>query len=227
MVNLGKKLQTENAGARAPVLGSASDQAIMLTRAFGENVQIKFLGEDWLVRPPSYFVHNLVADFKKSKAHNLQSLLAIFNDGYKDHIKKDVINQEFIDKLFSFDKTQQVDIFEYLINNYGKLLDVHDEERDRILYFFNDRRDDAAMELVQFILFEGRNATWRKDAETWPKPEELEEVMPMKRLKREPSFHDLGGILKLYDELDDPEIVRKNFSRLREEEKKTKEEKKS
>lgn len=226
MVNLGKSMKAASAESNVPMLGSASDQAIMLTRAFGENVQIRFLGESWLVRPPSYFVHNLVADFKKSKAHNLQNLLATFNDGYKDHIKKEVINQEFIDKLFSFDRTQQVEIFEFLMKNFGELLDVHDENRDRILYFFNERRDDAAMELVQFILFEGRNAAWRKEAETWPKPEELEEVMPMKTLKREASFHDLGGILKLYDELDDPEIVRKNFSRLREETKKTKEEKK-
>ena len=227
MVTLGKKMQVPIAEPNAPTLSSASDQAIMLTRAFGENVQIKFLGDTWIVRPPSYFVSNLVRDFKKSKAHNLQNLLATFSDDYKEHIKGGVFNAAFIDKLFAFDKTQLVEIYDFLMSNYGELLTVHDEYRDKALYFFNERRDDAAMELVQFILFDGKKAGWRKEAEAWPKPEELEEVVSMKTLKREASFYDLGGILKLYDELDDPEIVRKNFSRLREEEKKTKEEKKN
>lgn len=217
---------------------SASDQRIEY-RPFASAMKITLDGEEFMIRPPSMHVSNIIKQFindrlKKLREHSevFVNIIKQFFDEIKskldDETLKNLKSVKRYEKIASSNSREAIlDAYDQLQDEFKKIsnakdiivilnaiIDANEKLKDEQLKI-TDMSDRDMFRFVQLIILDGKNKKWREEYETFPPDEMLEkEGIPYKRLYRHADVAELQVLLDVYNQMNKPEYARKNFQAL-------------
>lgn len=188
----------DDSAERKALNASASDQIIRVRR-FAMPVVITVCGKEYTIRPPSFFLSNLITDFwndyvkqLSKKSEHFKQLLASRGKDTITGAVENIENHEIdIDKV--------VDTYEKFVNETREIVNLKDERIFR---------------LVQLILYDAERPEWKDKYDSWPPDAVLDDAVPLKMLERNAALTEIDEVLQVYAQMNKPEIPRKNFELL-------------
>lgn len=162
---------------------SASDQKIIYRQLFTP-VKVSLLGKEYLLQPPSPFMGRVIANFKLS----------------------------YLDKLM-VEANAAKEVSESLKEDAGDVARVtYFQKVFKEMFRLTGFKKSFAMRYVQLILLDAVKPQWKDDYDDFPSDDELEKVIPFKRLDRHASEAEMSTLLEIYEQMQEP-ALEKNFER--------------
>lgn len=182
---------------------TAAEQQIIV-RPFATSVKIKLAGEEFDIKPPSYHVSKIIRQFRHEHSKkisrerdNADAIMKRLDDATKK------INSPDKRRKQTQDGTEGIDV----------LLNVVDEVHEQA-WKISDMGDRDMFRLVQLIVLDSKSKDWRRKHESFPPDDVLETAISYDKLYYDCDLVELQVLLDVYDQMNKPEIPRKNFYRL-------------
>ncbi len=186
---------------------SASDQKIDY-RPFASAMKVTIDDEEFLIRPPSFHVSNIIRQFKMDymKKMSRQRDVSIEIGKRLDEELKQLRTAAAAENKEGEPSDSDTKNIDAMVNVYSSLQDE--------LFKIQDLSDREMLRLVQLIILDGKNKRWREEYDAFPPDLILEEAISQKRLYRRADISELQVLLDIYNQMNKPEYARKNFQAL-------------
>lgn len=173
---------------------SASDQKITITRPLGVPVKFTIAGKEYEIRPPSHWLLRIIGEYKLEHREKL--------------IREGVSAKSLYENLFGSENNPETES----ISDVDKNLKV---VRNMAKFFWKvgEVTDEFAIKLVQLILLDAEKPDWKDTAKGFPSKDLLDSVVTYDTLYRHSNSLEMGALLELYDGMQKPEEMRKNFEK--------------
>lgn len=165
---------------------------------------MKLAGEEFDIKPPSYHVSNIIRKFKLEHAKRMSQQ----RDSANEIMRRMEEQTKKFDAATRRRKKDKSDT-----ENIDALVQVFDEIHERV-WKINDLNDKDMLRLVQLIVLDAKDKAWRRKHDSFPPDEVLETGIAYEKLYYDCDLAELQVVLDVYDQMNRPEIPRKNFQRL-------------
>lgn len=205
-------------------LGKTGSDQVIKIRHFCEPVEVTIAGEQFLLRPPSFWLSNVIKRFridmlKKSRERivELKEALAGIDKTVAEKVKNLKSDSQSAPakprRKNAAEKTDEsvneiADKTPYLTT----MLDANIEYSELMLEMSGEK-DAEMLRYVQLILLDAKNPEWKKSAPGFPKQEILDQGLPLEMIERYATLDEINVVLDVYDQMNKPELPRKNFER--------------
>lgn len=173
-----------------PNILSASDQP--LTRQINTSTKFSILGKTYEIRPPSHWLCRVIAEYKL------------------EHEEKQA--REKLSAKTLRDSLDVADEKASAANELDQSLKIF-RETIKLLWQIEGVTDEFAIRFVQLILLDAEKPDWKDTAKGFPSRELLDTVVPYEKLFRFSSPVEMNALIELYNEMQKPAEMRKNFQR--------------
>jgi hypothetical protein len=192
--------ERSNGSAKAETAGEQQ----IIVRPFATSIKVQLAGEEFDIKPPSYHMSKIIRQFRHEHSKkisrerkNADAIMKRLDDVTKK------LNVPERKKTKDQKETESVDA----------LLDVVDEVHAQA-WKISDMGDSDMFRLVQLIVLDSKDKGWRRKHESFPPDEILETAISYDKLYYDCDLAELQVLLDVYDQMNKPEIPRKNFYRL-------------
>lgn len=205
-------------------LGKTGSDQVIKIRHFCEPVEVEIAGEQFLLRPPSFWLSNVIKRFridmmKKSRERivELKDALAGIDKTVAEKVKNLKTEAQPATgkprRKNAAEKTEEpaneiADKTPYLTT----MLDANIEYSELMLEMAGEK-DAEMLRYVQLILLDAKNPEWKKGATGFPDSKTLEQGLPLETLERYATLDEINIVLDVYEQMNKPELPRKNFER--------------